>query len=339
MLRVSTLAAFAVLAACSSRPEQLEFSGPTMGTQYSVKIVAAPDSVTRDHIQREIDTLLDRIDSEFSTYRADSAISKFNSNVSTDWLDVPASLAQVVTLARDVSERSGGAFDITAAPLIDAWGFGAEGEPVHVPTVTQIDAMRAYVGHSLLDVRQDPPALRKRDARLRLDVNGIAPGYAVDLLARRFHDLGLENFMIDIGGEVLARGRNADGVVWRIAVERPIDAEPTPFAIVELGDRSITTSGEYRHYYVRDGKRYSHTIDPRTAQPIERHGSVAVVGERSADIDAWATTLNVLGPDRGLELAERERLAVMYIVEEGGRLTARKSSRFERDVRMSLREE
>jgi len=304
-----------------------------MGTQYTVKVIVGSAAHSRERIQNEIDAILERIDSEMSTYRADSAISRFNANPSTDWIGVPKELVEVVSIARRISERSGGAFDITVAPLINAWGFGANGESDVLPTPTQLDAMREYVGYQLLDTRDDPAALRKRDPRVMLDVNGIAPGYAVDLIASRLRALGLENFMIDIGGEVLARGTNASGETWRIAVERPLDTEPTPFTIVELANRSITTSGEYRHYFERDGTRYSHTIDPRSAHPIESRGSVAIVGDSSAEIDAWATALNVLGPHAGIELAERESLSVMYVIVEGDALRARESSRFKRDVR------
>lgn len=330
---IALVCALICCVACSRAPEPLVLSGPTMGTQYTVKVVSGPTAPDRAAIQREIDAVLGRIDLEMSTYRTDSALARFNANPSTDWIDVPDDLLSVVSIARRISERSGGAFDVTAAPLINAWGFGASGEPGALPAPAALDALRPFVGYQLLETREHPPALRKRDTRVTVDVNGIAPGYAIDLLASRLETLGLRNFMIDIGGEVLARGVNAKGETWRIAVERPLDTEPTPFTIVELANRSITTSGEYRHYFERDGKRYSHTIDPRTAHPIESSGSVAVVGDSSAEIDAWATALNVLGPEAGLALAERESLPVMYVVVEGEALRARESSMFKREVR------
>jgi FAD:protein FMN transferase len=197
-----------------------------------------------------------------------------------------------------------------------------------LPTERQIAQLRERVGFRLLDVRLHPAAVRKRSPALKIDLNGIAPGYAVDELAARFRMLGLDNFMIDIGGEVLARGRNASGARWRIAVERPQDTEPTPFKIIELDNRSVTTSGEYRHYFERDGRRYSHTIDPRSGHPIVSRGSVVVVGATSLEIDAWATALNVLGPDVGLELANKEGVAAMYLIVNGSRITERPSATF-----------
>lgn len=331
---VTALTLAVLCSGCAREPRELVLSGPTQGTTYNVKVAGTPQEVDADAVRRAIEDVLAEIDSEMSTYRADSAISRFNAAQSTEWIDVPVGLARVVDAALKVSERSGGAFDITVAPLITAWGFGASGEPEKLPGNADIAALRERIGYRHLEVRFEPAALRKLISTLTIDVNGIAPGYSVDALAERFMALGLRNFMIDIGGEVLARGRNAAGTPWRIAVERPEDTTPEPFAIIELADRSVTTSGEYRHYFERDGQRYSHTIDPRTGHPIVARGSVAVVGRTSTEIDAWATALNVLGPEEGLRLANADGLAAMYIVVDGGKLTARKSDAFERDVRL-----
>lgn len=316
------------LASCSRAPQELVLSGPTMGTMYTVKVVGTPATLDADAIRRELDGVLASVDAQMSTYRADSAISKFNSSASTDWIDVPLALARVVAASREISERSDGAFDITIAPLIAAWGFGPMGEPNALPTDRELEALRDRMGYRLLDVRLAPAALRKLHPDLKIDVNGVAPGFAVDLIAERFTALGVRNFMIDIGGEVLVRGHNARGERWRIAVERPVDAEPAPFKVLALENASVTTSGEYRHYFEREGVRYSHTLDPRTGHPIESYGSVCVIGRSSLEIDAWATALNVLGPEEGLKLAERENIAAMYVIVRDGELEGRMSSAF-----------
>jgi thiamine biosynthesis lipoprotein len=305
-----------------------------MGTTYTVKVVGTPATLDSNVIRATLEEVLATIDLDMSTYRPDSAISRFNKSASTDWIEVPIGLARVVQASRSVSERSGGALDITISPIVLAWGFGPSGEPAALPTDAAISALREQIGYVRLDVRLDPSALRKHHPKLTIDVNGVAPGYAVDVLAARFQAAGVNNFMIDIGGEVLARGRNARGDLWRIAIERPVDDEPTPFKVIELQDESVTTSGEYRHYFERDGHRYSHTIDPRNGQPIRSRGSVAVVGGSSLEIDAWATALNVLGPDEGLAIADREGVAAMYVIAEEGTLTARMSARFRSQVRL-----
>lgn len=304
-----------------------------MGTTYTIKVVGEPSKIDAQAIRRELAATLADIDAQMSVYRSDSAISRFNASESTGWFAVPAGLARLVAASQAVSERSEGAFDITVGPLVDAWGFGAAGEPPTLPTPQAVAELRARTGFALLEVRQEPPALRKRHPGLKIDVNGVAPGYALDVLAERFEALGLRSFMIEIGGEVLVRGLNANGDPWRIAVEQPFgDAPQRPFKILALRDASVTTSGEYRHYFERDGQRYSHTLDPRTGRPIVRSGSVCVVGSSSLLADAWATALNVLGPEDGLALAEREGLAVMYVQADEGRLKARMSSAFAREV-------
>lgn len=308
------------LASCERAPPELAISGPTMGTTYSLKVASPPDNVDAHALRVAADAVLDRIDRSMSGYREDSEISRFNASSSTDWYAVSSDLATVVDYALQVSRESGGAFDITVGPLVAAWGFGAVGEPIDLPDDARLTELKAHVGYQKLQARLNPPALRKSDAALEVDLNGIAPGYAVDLMAERLRSLHLTSFMIDIGGEVLAQGRNGRGELWRIAVEKPIDAEPEPYAIVQLDAAAVTTSGEYRHYYDRDGRRYSHTIDPRTGHPVEHTlASVVVAGPTSMYTDAWATALNVLGTEAGRALAEKRSMAVMFIdAAEGG---------------------
>jgi FAD:protein FMN transferase len=327
------LAPFCALlaAACGRAPEELVLSGPTMGTTYTVKVAAPPASVDGVRLRQAIDDGLAQIDRSMSGYRADSEVARFNASVSTQWHDVSADLAAVVHTALDISEKSGGAFDITVAPLVAAWGFGPAGRPQALPSDEQIAQTGAAVGYRKLHVRLDPPALRKDVAALSIDLNGIAPGFAVDRLADRLLSLRVESFMIDIGGEIRARGRNARGEQWHIAIEHPVDTQRTPYAGVWLSDASVSTSGEYRDYYERDGRRYSHTIDPRTARPVDRApGSVVVVAPSTALADGWATALNVLGPRDGLALAAKEHMSVLFIEREGEGWRSQSTPEFER---------
>jgi FAD:protein FMN transferase len=310
-------AALLAFAGCGNRPPELVLSGPTMGTTYTVKVVDVPPGLDSARLRSVIDEVLADTDRGMSGYRADSEIARFNTAQSTEWFDVSRDVAAVVAAALEVSALSEGAFDITVAPLVAAWGFGPEAGTRTAPDAAELARLSERVGFGKLHVRADPPALRKEIAELTVDLNGVAPGFAVDRLADRFAGLGIEHFMIEIGGEVRAAGRNSQGEPWRIAIERP-DAERTPYAIVQLEQAAVATSGEYRNYYVRDGQRYSHTIDPRTARPIEHGlGSVAVVGRTAAEVDAWATALNVLGSKDGYELAQRQGIAAMFIEKDG----------------------
>lgn len=327
--RLASYLIVCLIAACGRPPQELVLSGPTMGTTYTVKVAAPPSGVDASDVRATIDTVLARIDRQMSGYRSDSEIARFNASQSTDWFAVSADLAQVVQIALEVSEQSDGAFDVTVAPLVTAWGFGSGEEPAIVPDEARLASLRERVGHDKLHVRSAAPALRKSIPGLTVDLNGIAPGFAVDVLAERFQAMQIGNFMIDLGGEVRSRGLNARGTAWRIAVERPVDAEPSPYAIVQLDDMSVTTSGEYRHYYVRNGHRYSHTIDPRTARPLEHNlASVVVIGPSTARIDGWATAFNVLGAEAGYELAAKLNMPVMFIEWRGEELEHRMTRQF-----------
>lgn len=318
-----------VVAACGRAPQELAISGPTMGTTYSIKVADPPDAVDAPAIRGATNEILDRVDRSMSGYRIDSEISRFNAAASTEWFDVSSDVAKVIDAALQVSRQSSGAFDITVGPLAAAWGFGVSGEPIDLPDDARLSELRAHVGYEKLHARTQPPALRKEDPALLVDLNGIAPGYAVDLLAQRLQALGIQNFMIDIGGEVRAQGRNARGELWRIAIERPVDAEPEPYAIVQLDNASVTTSGEYRHYYDRDGHRYSHTIDPRTGRPVVHSlASVVVIGPTSMHIDAWATAFNVLGTEEGHALASKLGMPVLFIDMDGEKLRSVTTAQF-----------
>jgi thiamine biosynthesis lipoprotein len=329
MRRFLTLFFALCATACHRSPPLIDLSGPTMGTTYSVKVVGAPEGIDSHAVRAAIDETLAVVDAQMSAYRPDSEISRFNASVTTDWFPVSGEFVTVITGAQAVSERSGGALDITVAPLVNLWGMGPAGEMKELPDDAALAAARARVGYRNLEVRQAPFAIRRRIPELTVDLNAVAPGYAVDLLSSRFAALGIRNFMIDIGGEVRARGRNAQGAVWRIAIERPVDAEPEPVAIAQIDDMAITTSGEYRHYVMRDGHRYSHTIDPRTGRPVEHAlASVAVVQPTALEADAWATALNVLGENEGYELAETLQIPALFIVAKGDGLEQRMTTPF-----------
>lgn len=318
-----------IATACGHSVPELVLCGPTMGTTYTVKVAAPPATPDGGMVRGSIDEVLARVDRAMSGYREDSEVARFNASASTDWFEVSADLAAVVQASLDISEASGGAFDITVAPLVAAWGFGPAGEPGTLPGAELIAHIDATVGYRKLHVRADPPALRKDVAQLAIDLNGIAPGFAVDLLADRLQSMQIENFMIDIGGEIRAHGRNARGELWHIAIEHPVDTDRTPYGSVRLDNAAVATSGEYRHYYVRNGRRYSHTIDPRTARPLDREpGSVVVIARASMHSDAWATALNVLGAHEGYALAAQRHMPVLFIEREAGQWRSRATPEF-----------
>jgi thiamine biosynthesis lipoprotein len=310
-----------------------------MGTTYSIEVARLPAAVGREQLQATIDGVLAETGRHLSTYDAASEISRFNAAATTEAVEVSEPLGSVVAIANEVSVASGGAFDITVGPLVRAWGFGeADMGAVTAPDAQQLARLRAEVGYDKLQLQTDHRALRKAVAGLQLDVNGIAPGYAVDRIAERFEALGVSDYLIELGGEVRAHGRSPAGRPWRVAVEAPLGGERMPYAVVELDGLGASTSGDYRDFRIVDGRRVSHTIDPRTGAPVT-HGlaSVCVVDTSTARADAYSTALMVLGPQEGMELATRLGLAALFIErsEDGAGFTSQATPEFQH-LRRSL---
>jgi thiamine biosynthesis lipoprotein len=311
-----------------------------MGTTYSVTVASHPGGVGRATIESAVDDVLDEVNQDLSTYDPRSDISRFNANATTDPVVVSPSLRAVAAIAGEVSAATGGAFDITVGPLVQAWGFAAVTPAAEtVPGPGEIERLRAEVGFAKLDLVADGRSLRKTIPAVQLDVNGIAPGYAVDLIAERFDALGVRDYLVELGGEVRARGRSPRGRVWRVAVEAPWSGERKPYALVELDGLAISTSGDYRDFRELQGRRVSHTIDPRTGEPVaHRLASVSVVHPSAARADAFSTALMVLGPETGMALAMRLGLAALFIerTADGQRFTERSTPGLDR-LRRPLR--
>ncbi len=295
--------------------------GATMGTTWSVKVVAPEDPPEPAALRSLCQKALDAVDGAMSTYKSDSELSLFNRHREATPLQVSAPTARVFALAEDTSRLTGGAFDVTVGPLVDAWGFGP-GRSGEAPDEARVAALRRSVGWQLIHTDVAGLTLRKDNPDVSADLSAIAKGFAVDQVAAALAAAGHRDFMVEVGGEVSARGLNARSEPWRIGVERPQEGPRAVHTVVPLLNRAMATSGDYRNYRDIDGLRVSHTIDPRTGHPIT-HGlaSVTVVDETCARADALATALNVLGPDEGLALAERQGLAAMFLVRIRGDAT------------------
>ena len=333
MRRLFILLTTVVLANCSRAPLPERFQGPTMGTTYSVVVTQLPPGVARESLQSAIDEVLSDTNTHLSTYDPASEISLFNGSTGTEWVAVSPQLFGVVAIAQEVSQATGGAFDITVGPLVRRWGFGGGSDDARRPDPAEIAGLREFVGFAKLELQLDGPSLRKTVGDLQMDVGAIAPGLAVDQIARRFEALGVRDYLVELGGEVWGRGRSPAGRPWRVAVEAPLSGERRPYALVELDGLGASTSGDYRDFRIVDGKKLSHTIDPRTGAPVDHAlASVCVVHASTVRADAYATALMVLGPEEGMELAERLGLAALFIERAGtnGEFRERATAEFER---------
>lgn len=323
MFVLAVLAGFMVYTTQRDRPPQLwRFDGEIFGSTYTVQLVDRGLSEKRlAELQATVQSHLDAMNSELSTWLPDSALSRFNANSSLAPIAVTPRIVELTALSMEISRASGGAFDVTFSPLFDAWGFGRNG-PKRIPDPATEAAAFAQCGiHHLSIVSSNE--LQKAVPGLQLVFNAIAPGYAAQEVSELLAAQGFTNLYVDVGGETVVRGRNLSGQPWRIGIERPTyDAEPGRQIDVVLAvtDAAVATSGDYRNY-VRgeDGVHYSHIFDPRIGRPaVSRVASVTVVANNGAWADALATTLFVMGPEEGLPwLAEHTDAEALFLMREG----------------------
>lgn len=312
-------------------PAELHMSGRIMGTTYNVKYRPTLDTPRVKDLQIEVDTLLAEINHTMSTYDQESELSRFNRLRTTDWVPASASLRDVLKAAIEIGTQSEGAFDITVGPLVNLWGFGPEVHSDRIPLESDIATARARSGLDKITLSETQPVIRKHRPDVFLDLSGIAKGYGVDRVAELMTAHGIQHYMVEIGGEIRVRGLKEPDTPWRIAIEKPLSGERSVHTMLALSNIALATSGNYRNFFEIAGQRYSHTIDPTTGWPIDNHlVSVTVLADTSMRADAWATAFQVLGPERGMTIAERLNLPVLFVIERDGQFEERVCCAFQR---------
>lgn len=312
--------------------------GHTMGTSWSVKLVA-PARIDSHALHAGIQGQLDDVVAQMSTWEPDSDIVRFNQAHANTWHVLPEGFWCVLSCALEIARASDGAYDPTVGPLVAAWGFGAGAGAAsrRVPDPAVLSAAQARVGWRRLVVEDGRRLLQPGD--LQLDLSAIAKGYGVDCVARFLRGRGIASALIEVGGELYGYGRKPDGEPWRVLVESSPDEDTESFAprVIALGDLAVATSGDRWHSFEYEGKRYSHTLDPRNGAPVEHApAAVTVIAADAMHADAWATALTVMGLDAGFVFAEQQDLAARFVVrgEEGPQ--ERMTSRFEAHLSMSV---
>jgi FAD:protein FMN transferase len=290
-------------------------SGQTMGTSYRIVLAVPLDASERASIQADVDQTLNKLEDQMSTWRPDSELSRFNASTSTEWFPVSRDTAFVVSEAKKIWQLSDGAFDPTVAPLIKLWHFAEDSVERTLPTDAAVAQAKAAIGFGQIEVRLDPPALLKQRPELQLNLSAIAKGYAVDVVSELLTTRQAAGHLVEIGGEMRSYGRKSDGSSWTAGIETP-DALPRQLhAALRLDDQSLATSGDYRNYFEVNGQRYSHTIDPANGRPVTHNlTSVSVLADNCLRADALATAIEVLGPERGMKLAEQQNVAIYQII-------------------------
>ncbi|MGE3847954.1 MAG: FAD:protein FMN transferase [Gammaproteobacteria bacterium] len=288
--------------------------GETMGSTWRV-VAPRLGAEARPALCARIEALLEAVNARMSAYRPDSELSRFNASESTAWQPVSAELLEVLAAARRVSEASGGAFDVTVGPLVDLWGFGPQARIDAPPPGEAIAAARARVGYRQLELDAQSSRIRKLRGDLRVDLSALAEGWAVDQVVELLEAEGLVDYLVDVGGEMRVRGRNAAGQPWRLGVAIPrADSDGTLRALAP-GNAAVATSGDYRNYFEHDGRHYSHEIDPVSGAPIAHDvASVTVIARECMVADAYATAFMVLGVERGLAAAREVGVEALFVL-------------------------
>ena len=295
----------------SSDKQQVTFSGPMMGTDYRVTVIK--DSlIDSDSLEAEVLKAMNSVNQSMSNYIADSEISDFNRLPANQTQKLSADLLEVISEAISISVISDGAFDVTLAQAIDAWGFGPKGQITQRPSAADIESLRATVGVDKLILSEG--SLIKTVNGLEISLSAIAKGYAVDKVALVLNSFGLTNYLINIGGELRASGRSADDKLWRVGIEKPHILGGIQ-EIVKLDNVAIATSGDYRNYLVVDDQQFSHMIDSRTLMPIyHRLALVSVISESATTADALATAMMAMGEQKAWDFAQNNDLAAYLII-------------------------
>jgi len=312
--------------------------GVTMGTTYSIKCWRAAGKLEAKPLQQAVDVLLKKINRQMSTYLPDSELSRFNRAPAGDWFPVSPETAFVVAQAKKFHKLTDGASDVTVGPLVRLWHFGPKsGEnqtEVQEPTQAALRAALQRVGCEYLQVRSDPPALKKTRDGLEVDLSSIAKGYAVDAVTELLAGRGIPHSMVEIGGEVRAAGTRPDGKPWRIGVESPQVETRTVQRVVPLRDSALATSGDYRIFHRAGGGAYCHIINPRSGEPLPYRGVAAtVLADTCLAADAMATALLVMGSEKGYDWCVQHEVAALFLARGEQGVQARATPLFQRRIK------
>ncbi|MFK5927696.1 MAG: FAD:protein FMN transferase [Desulfuromusa sp.] len=314
----------------SSHDQPITITGTTMGTSYHIKLTPKTEQrINPTALREKISSRLADIDNMMSTYKKDSDVSRFNRSLNDSWIPVSAETMIVINTAQEISQLSHGAFDITIGKLVNLWGFGPTINIDEIPDVSAIQSLLTQSGYRKLELRQEPPAVRKSDSAISLDLSAIAKGYAVDAIARLLMENQIDNFLVEIGGEIVIHGHKRQQQPWVIGIESPVAEQRSIRKRLHLQSAAMATSGDYRNFFEYNGIRYSHTIDPATGYPIKHQlVSVTVIDQSCMRADALATAIMVLGPEKGLEFAEQQHLAIFMLVKQNDNYIEKYSTAF-----------
>ena len=323
---------FLLIFSCSQEKNyNAKIKGNTMGTYYFIEVIDVPVELKIKNIELEIKNTLKKANKILSNWDKDSEISIINKTDKTTAIKISDELNEVFKTAKEINAKSNGFFDLTLDPIIELWGFGYKSKQMQIiPKDNQIKNILSLIGQkSFLKMNFDNNELIKKNKDIKINLSSIGKGYGIDLIGKKLDQLGINNYIINIGGDILTKGYNSKKENWVIGIENPNLKEKLIKEIVNLTNKGLATSGDYKNFFTKDGKRYSHIINPKTGKPIKHSTkSVTVIHENSMKADGWATAFLALGSLEGLKIADKEKIAVLFIDEIDNKLIKFKSSAF-----------
>ena len=323
---------FLLIFSCSQEKNyNAKIKGNTMGTYYFIEVIDVPVELKIKNIELEIKNTLKKANKILSNWDKDSEISIINKTDKTTAIKISDELKEVFKTAKEINAKSNGFFDLTLDPIIELWGFGYKSKQMQIiPKDNQIKNILSLIGQkSFLKMDFDNNELIKKNKDIKINLSSIGKGYGIDLIGKKLDQLGINNYIINIGGDILTKGYNSKKENWIIGIENPNLKEKFIKEIVNLTNKGLATSGDYKNFFTKDGKRYSHIINPKTGKPIMHSTkSVTVIHENSMKADGWATAFLALGSLEGLKIADKEKIAVLFIDEIDSKLIKFKSSAF-----------
>ena len=320
MLRALLAALFLSLLGCAEPTSQSQdfldsIEGRTMGTGYSIRWVDALDQIDASAIQVQVDQALQLVNQQMSTYQSDSELSLFNQSSAPSKMAVSPALAGIIQQSIDLNQLTSGYFDVSIGPLVNLWGFGPDEMTYKAPSDDAISQAKNTIGLDAIQVSEN--TITKSEQRY-IDLSAIAKGYGVDVVAQTLEQAGINQYLVEIGGEIRTKGTKVGNQSWVIAVEKPDQSGRSAQKILKMTDIGLATSGDYRNYFEQDGVRFSHTIDPQTGKPVtHKLASVTVLDPLCARADALATAMLVMGEKKAMEFAMQHSIPAYMIVREG----------------------
>lgn len=302
------LASFSVVS-CAPKGDYRSLGGQAQGTTFNITY----EAINEADYSFEIDSLFRFIDKSMSLWDSTSLISRVNRNETVGPLD--QHFKAVLEASIDIQKKTDGYFNVTVGPLVKSWGFVTK-KNLAPPTPLQIDSLKELI--SVVKIVGD--SISKQNSNCQLDFNAIAQGYTVDLMAAHLESKGIKNYLIEIGGEVLGKGKNSEGKPWKVGIEKPEQEQTGIASIIELSNKALATSGSYRKFFVKDGKKYSHAVDPHTGYPVQHQLlSISVLASDCTKADAYATALLVMGLDKAKVFAEKNKIDFFAIYDENNK--------------------